>query len=951
MNNPTKRIFAAVLALVMTFCAVPTAVFAASSWTAGEPAQLEIQDGTITQDELYRQLLVLFGQAPISGGNFAYDTAPHSEKRGDYWIYYGTPVDAESTEPVLLAENTTYYAARQTKSARYEDQRSFTVRSYHAVTASLAEDAPAGAGAEVSAERVYAGDTVTITAAQVPGYRTVLSCGGTAVEGGTHTYTPAASEHWTVTYVSTGPAQTPQHQVTLEITGGGWGTASLSGSGAVSEGTEITFTAVPTDNGCIASIDVAGADAAVSGFDANRAKSGSFTVGQEDVTVTVTFAEHCFPAKAVTGTVDHTPGNTGSGYVNTLRDAIFDAVVGGDNAFGLTPEDVLIEFYVNQLGTYSPLDAQSISYFGGDTVRLRITWEDASGKYPDTVWEGTVELRDSRPAYPITWNGGNALDFTRDSDVEDYIRANLEAPTEDVSIALTSGTLPTQYSTPTPVTYTASFGGSAAYRPTSLSIGLEVTRLPENFTIEADSCTVTYPSQDLLAELLAAAAVAPADLTDIPGSWSIDYQPFGDLSGMTLLTDGLLQQLQWQDIGATDDDLDALLDAMGRNGALLKDRKHTFGNGAADDTGSSTETVRIRFQSGDGSYSVTSDPFTVTLVRKDAPVPTGQIADTGRTLSLEGEIHINQYVQITGFEGVDIAQKGGLLVWDREISEEEAVFGAAGATVRAGLIPVDGEYAQRTDGIAARRYADRLYLRVYLEVAEGVYAYGPLTEYSVQQYCENKLDDAGSSPELKELCAAMLHYGTAAQVYFDDYRPYGYANANITALYPPSSWDPGLLTPAAEVPVSGICATGDVADKGRSLSLTGAVCINYYYETAFPGEAVTAELLIWDGAAGPLTSENVTCRKPLALADGVYSAQSDGICTRRYGDTIYACAHFVDDQGRDHYSDIGAYSPEQYAANKLANGTGALQEVCRRMVIFGGCAQRYFAAVNQSEKE
>ena len=197
----------------------------------------------------------------------------------------------------------------------------------------------------------------------------------------------------------------------------------------------------------------------------------------------------------------------------------------------------------------------------------------------------------------------------------------------------------------------------------------------------------------------------------------------------------------------------------------------------------------------------------------------------------------------------------------------------------------------------------------------------------------------------------MLHYGTAAQVYFDDYRPYGYANANITALYPPSSWDPGLLTPAAEVPVSGICATGDVADKGRSLSLTGAVCINYYYETAFPGEAVTAELLIWDGAAGPLTSENVTCRKPLALADGVYSAQSDGICTRRYGDTIYACAHFVDDQGRDHYSDIGAYSPEQYAANKLANGTGALQEVCRRMVIFGGCAQRYFAAVNQSEKE
>ena len=1252
MDKPLKRILSIALALIMVIPVVPTAVYAESSWNFGTTTQLDIKDGTITKDELYQRFLTLFGKEPISGGSFMYDTSSHSDKMTDLWYYHGTAVQSGDMEKVELADKTTYYAARETKATRYADQKSFTVRYYHAVTASVASGAPAGAGVAVSAQKVYARDEVTITAKAVDGYKTVLVCGETTVESGTYTYVPTASDSWTVSYVSTGAAQQEKYNVTLEVVGNAYGTASLSHSGEQNVGTDVAFTAVPGENGYIVSIDVSGAEAAVGAFDADRARTGSFTVGKSDVTVTVTFAEHRFPAKETIGPVNWNPGEAD---MQKIRQAVFDAVVDAEKAGDMTAEDMSIAFYVDEAEDYRELDAESVADFGSATEKLRITWTDESGKYPEVSWEGEVELRDDRPEYTIGWKGGKSYSFKQPSEVESYVKANLEVSTaaDDVGVTLTGGALPEAYDTPAGVTYTVTYEGSVDYQPASRTVELEVTRLPEkcaiditlaeqngtvtfsqgdwadgfvsgasdvaltvipdagyavselyvadengarvsgdityesgaatvsfksgsgaDYTLKAEfepveitvrDCGISYRYDDLLAELLGATAITPDGLNGVEGSWYIDYQPFGDVSGMALITSEWRTRLQWQDVNATEPELDALLNAMGRKGEALRSLKHTFGKGPVDQNGKCTETVRIRFQSADGKYAVTSNQFTVTvdcnrpaaqirlkenasaevtygsvtereilaqvldgvyvdgvkaenasvtfetdptglnagthtlrlicpeteehqaaaaevevLVQKaesgfsladstvaydgeshmvgienpenaccitvietesgvnitfpaefddlvkrlpaviDADelktvlgnldlndevleklsqaveslsgdsiavngsgpvqagtyracavaysenyktvlseavltitvpekVPSGEITDTGRTLSLEGSIYINQYVQITGFEGVDIASSGGLLIWDHEISEEEALFGAKGAVVKEGLIRVGGEYAQRTDGIAARRYADKLYLRVYLEVADGVYAYGPLKEYSVQKYCENKLSDPGSSAELKAVCAAMLHYGAAAQVYFGDYKPYGYADANILDQYPTAAWEPGLLTSAAEVPASGISATGDVADKGKSLSLTGAVCVNYYYGAEFTGGIVTAELLVWDGVRGPLTEENVSYRKPLNLTGSEYAAQTDGIPARKYGDTIYTCAHFVDAQGNDHYSRISAYSPEVYAARKLSDSSTpeALREVCRRMVMFGECAENYFASMNQ----
>lgn len=326
------------------------------------------------------------------------------------------------------------------------------------------------------------------------------------------------------------------------------------------------------------------------------------------------------------------------------------------------------------------------------------------------------------------------------------------------------------------------------------------------------------------------------------------------------------------------------------------------------------------------------------VVEPEPELPVGTITDTGRSLSLSGEVFINQYVKAEGFEGVDIAAKGGLLVWNREVSEDEAVYGTADTTQQ-GLIAYKEEYTQRTLGIPARCYADELYLRVYIEVADGEYIYGPLACYSVQEYCQDKIAGQNYEDKLKETCAALLHFGTAAQSYFG-YNVEDPANANILNQYSPVQWDAGLLTQLDPIPATELVSTGDVTDNGQSVSLTGAIKVNFYF--GFSGDVSKAELLVWDGASGAPSEENVSYTQELIRYQDEYTAQSRDFVAREYGKTIFACARITDNMGAVHYSDVIAFSPEAYAAGKLDHSDETLVELVKRMVVYGETARVYF---------
>jgi hypothetical protein len=81
-----------------------------------------------------------------------------------------------------------------------------------------------------------------------------------------------------------------------------------------------------------------------------------------------------------------------------------------------------------------------------------------------------------------------------------------------------------------------------------------------------------------------------------------------------------------------------------------------------------------------------SDIYDVTAVDGILTVVSaGKITDIGRTLSLDGKIFINQYVTVEGFEGIDIENAGGLLIWYEPVDAAEAVFGTED-TLKATLI-------------------------------------------------------------------------------------------------------------------------------------------------------------------------------------------------------------------------------------------------------------------------
>ena len=82
----------------------------------------------------------------------------------------------------------------------------------------------------------------------------------------------------------------------------------------------------------------------------------------------------------------------------------------------------------------------------------------------------------------------------------------------------------------------------------------------------------------------------------------------------------------------------------------------------------------------------------------------------------------------------------------------------------------------------------------------------------------------------------------------------------------------------------------------------------------------------------------------MKVVNGEYWAQSDIFPAALYGKTIFACAHFVDENGVDHYSDVIAYSPEAYATDMITGekASEGLKETLRAMVVYGEYARIYF---------
>ncbi len=324
-----------------------------------------------------------------------------------------------------------------------------------------------------------------------------------------------------------------------------------------------------------------------------------------------------------------------------------------------------------------------------------------------------------------------------------------------------------------------------------------------------------------------------------------------------------------------------------------------------------------------------------------------QLDDTGRTLSTSDYIYVNQYFKVVGLDNLSIeyiCANGGLLVWNSMVDDATALFGTQDE-ITEGLVYINGEFSQRTSGISAKEYADEMYIRAYVKLEDGSYIYTPVKEYSVQLYCETVINRPTAKESLKEVCATLLHYGAAAQICFN-YNTADLANANILDIRPASEFDASVLDALVEANTQ-LTGESDILDNGRTLSLTDAIRINYYFGIADTATwtVESAKLYIWtDVEEGTeLTMENVSDEVEMTLYNGEYSAQSAGIAAKDYGDTIYVRACFEDADGVMHYSEVIAFSVDEYASRIITTSSNANNiALVKRMAMYGEAAKTHF---------
>jgi hypothetical protein len=349
------------------------------------------------------------------------------------------------------------------------------------------------------------------------------------------------------------------------------------------------------------------------------------------------------------------------------------------------------------------------------------------------------------------------------------------------------------------------------------------------------------------------------------------------------------------------------------------------------------------FESENSGYLKT-ELYSFTTEQAPAPEPVVVPTLTLKAPALEFKDMIKVIAFFTA-ENLDDVVEMGMLTYTEKVDVID-VNTATHVIPGADYEESSGRYFASSQGIHAKFLGDTVYLACYAKLTDGTYVYTKLAPYSPITYATNQLKNS-TNTALKQLVAAMLNYGAAAQNYFS-YNTEVLANSTLTAeqIALPKAYRADMVAsaPAAPAAKQGIFANNKgFSVRKPAVSFEGAFSINYFFTPAYtPADGIT--LYYWTeadfNATDVLTVDNATGAIDMVIENGQYRADIEGIAAKDLSKTVYVAAVYSD--GTTTWtSGVLGYSIGAYCSSQATKG-GTMADLAKATAVYGYHAKAYF---------
>ena len=333
--------------------------------------------------------------------------------------------------------------------------------------------------------------------------------------------------------------------------------------------------------------------------------------------------------------------------------------------------------------------------------------------------------------------------------------------------------------------------------------------------------------------------------------------------------------------------------------------------------------------------------YTVPVVEEPIVQPTLKLK--APALEFKDMIKVVAFYEATNLENV---VEMGMITYTEKVTVVD-INTAAHVIPGAEYDEISGRYFASSQGLHAKYLCDDVYLAIYAELTDGSYVYTRLVSYGAVTYATNQIANS-TNMKLKQLCAAMLNYGAAAQNYFG-HNVGKLANASLTAEQRalPEAYREDMVqaVPAASNAKQGnFLSNKGFATRKPAVSFEGAFCINYFFTPKYaPVDGIT--LYYWNEAdynsVAVLNTANATGSVKMdGTGVGQYRGDVVGIAAKNLTEAVYVAAVYSD--GTTTWtSGVLGYSIGAYCSGQAANG-GTMGNLAMATAVYGYHAKAYF---------